>query len=296
MSSRRDRLALLGGLALVWSGSCAVFPDHAVLPDATTLAGAGGEASSNAAAGTSDIGAGGRGGAVGSGGSAGASIGASAGTPLGGAWGDGGAVGDGGAAGDGGNPQPACENPVDEVAIVSLDTWIEHASQDSGHGDDTVLSVVGGGSPRRALFELTLPVMPEGAVLLEASLELHLEKNAHAMLAERTLAVHRLLHPISESKTTWRQFANGAKGDWDAPGGDFAAERGDGVVPASSMTGLVPIDARPAVAPVFASQVDVSLIVLETSAPPPAPADLSFTSSEGATSDAPKLRLRYCPP
>jgi hypothetical protein len=289
-------MAVSGGLALAWSGSCAVFPDDAVLPGSATLAGSGGDPMPIGAAGAPDMGdggvasSGGRGGSDSAGaslgGSAGASLGGSAGTSLGGA-------SDGG---EGGRAEPTCEDPVDEVVPVLLDTWIDQASPKSSHGSDTALSVVGGGAQRRALLQLTLPVFPQGAALLESSLELYLETNADPTLVERSLALHRLLHPISESKTNWDQFVNGSNGDWATGGGDFAAEAGKLTVPASTTMGALLSDAAPALAPVFASGFEVSLIVRELSVPDSVPAELRFTSRQGAAARAPKLHLRYCPP
>ncbi len=229
------------------------------------------------------------------GGSAGslAGAGGDAGAALGG---EGGESGEGGVAGAGGQPEPACASAVEATLAVLLDTWIEQAFPNAGHGSDARLSVVGGQSERRALVQLSLPVLPPGAVLLEASLELNLEVNSDASATKRRLALHRLLRPVSESKTTWRQFVNGAGGDWALAGGDFAAEAGEATLPAGTTSGALLIDAAPALSAVFASELEVSLLVREVGEPPSASAFLGFTSREGTPARAPRLHVRYCPP
>jgi hypothetical protein len=288
---RRDLPAVLCGFGLAWSGSCAVFPDEAILPG------------TGASAGMSGLAGGGAGGtqpAVGGahepppGGAAHAGEGPT--LPTAGA---GGAPGDAGAPSLGGAGSPgaagsSCDEPSEELVRLDKDTWIEAAKPAAGHGNDVVLSVVGGGSERRALLELSLPEVPPGASLRSASLELVLTANANTA-SERRLAVHRLLNEFHETRTDWQQFDNGVENDWENEGGDFGPELAQTAIPASLSSGLVRFELTAAVRVLQAAQVStVALIALEVGPPPSAPADLAFVSREGDASSEPVLRLSYC--
>jgi|GEM_PF-4029587 len=273
-------------LVAVGAFSCSVFPDEATLP--STAAGAGGDSVLPAGgdAGGDDVeppqgGAGaGEGGALPLAGAGAGSWPGMAGSDTGGA---------GGASG--------CATPQTPVIVVTADTWIEAAKPTTGHGNDHVLSVVGGGQERRALLEVKLPAALGGAVLLKATLVLHLQANADVSLAARQLRLHQLAHPVMEGRATWNKWDNGANGDWLTVGGDFGPAIAEDEVPAGVSDHTVTFDVttvtRSASVPTL---IPLSLILVEAGAPPPSPAELAFTSREGDASGTPKLILEFCEP
>jgi hypothetical protein len=297
-------------LGLFGAFSCAVFPDEATLPG-----GSGGEAGEDSGAGkgtagTSVLPSGGGSSTAGTatqlGGmsSDGGVPPADAGAPpvgeggtmavLGGTGGTGGSAtaGTGGSAGN-----PGCADPQERVILVDADTWIEAAKPSAGHGSDKQLFVIGGGQERRALLQLTLPAAVTGAVVLKATLALHLEENANLGAVERRLQVRRLSQPVDEGRTTWTNWSNGGNRKWLTPGGDFGPVLASARVPAGIAQGPVTFDVTVAVSEVFAADpVVLSFIVLENGAPPAAPAELAFTSREGDASGVPALTLQYCEP
>ncbi|HEX2872181.1 MAG TPA: DNRLRE domain-containing protein [Polyangiaceae bacterium] len=289
-------------LGLLGAFSCAVFPDEATLPG-----GSAGEAGEDSGAGKGTAGTS----VLPSGGS---SSTAGTGMLLGGTSTDGGVpptdagappLGEGGttttpggAGGAGGTAgTPSCADPQERVIAVSADTWIEAAKPSAGHGNDQQLFIIGGGQERRALFELTLPAAPAGAVLLKATFGLRLESNAAVGLAERRLQVRELSQAVNEGSASWNNWGNGSSRKWMLPGGDFGPVLASTRVPASTGDGPVTFDVTAPVAQAFAADpVVLSFIVMENGAPPAAPAELAFTSSEGDASGVPTLTLQYCEP
>ena len=296
VSLRRKTVSWSWCVVLGGAFSCSVFPDEATLPDAAGEAGAGtaGSSSGLVAGGVGGeapdpVALGGTGGAAASAAGSSAVVDAAGAPPLG-AGGMGGAeVGAGGAA--------ACANPQERVLAVTADTWIEAAKPSASHGNDSILSVVGGGQERRALLQVTLPAAVAGAVLLNASLVLHLQANADVGLVKRKLRVHVLAQQVTESRATWDNWSNGNKGKWLMPGGDFGPVVAQAALPARTAEGALAFDVTEAVrSALMATPIPLSLILLESSAPPAAPAELAFTSREGDASDIPALILQYCQP
>lgn len=297
VSARRKRASLLGSLALAGAFSCSVFPDEATLP-ATAGAASGAAA---AAGGSSVLPQAGMAGAPSVQTNAGAGAGPDeAGAPSGGSGLGGAPTGAGGslepvagAAGAGGG---ACTNPLTLSGDVPADTWIEAANPKATHGNDTWLSVVSGGQPRRALLQLVLPAVPAGAVVVRATLSLHLQSNADVDLAARQLTVHELAQEVQETRATWEKWSNG-NNSWMTLGGDFGQVEAEASLPAGSSTAALSIDITTLVAGALAANVaSLPLLVQESSAPPPGPADLAFTSSEGDASARPALSVEYCEP
>jgi len=254
---------------------CSVFPDHAEL---TGLGGAG-------AAGEANEGGG--------------SVGAAGQASSGGAEGGAAATGFGGA---GAEPQTsagaagAAGCPTEERRFTAAgDTWIEFVKPATPHGTDPILFVVKGAEERRALLSFNLPAAPPGSTLIRAELRLHLASNADAALAERQLEVHLLDQVISEARTTWNNYDNGASQQWLDPGGDYGDVLAQAIIPALIQDGPVIFDLTSAVAEVFAADpVPLPLIVLEATERMP-PAGLAFTSRQGDALGAPELLLEYCP-
>ena len=277
-------------LTLAGSYSCSIFPDQAHLPSASSSAGIAGEAP------TAQAGLGGAG--IDNQVSAGASEGGAPGAGVAGAPS---VVGEAGAPsvdapGGAGGAAPGCLDAQQQVVAVTIDTWIESAKPNAGHGNDKLLSVVGGGQERRALLQLLLPAVVPGAVLLKATLALHLQANADVGLAKRQLRVHRLEHEIIEARTTWNDWGQGSR-SWTLPGGDFGPVLAQAALPTGTSDGALTFNVTAAVRAAFsADAVPLALIVLESSAPPAAPADLAFTSHEGDASSIPALIIEYCPP
>lgn len=286
-------------LGLLGAFSCAVFPEEATLPDRPVgSAGAANGAGKNSG-GTS---------VLPSGGSSASTAGTA--TLLGGAPHRGGApVAQGGAPnGDAGAPigpggaggavgMPGCTEPQERVVLVGADTWIEADKPSNGHGNDQVLSVVGGGQERRALLEVTLPAVPAGTVLLEATLTLHLQANADVGLAERRLQVRLLSQAVTEARTNWTNWGNGSSRKWLLPGGDFGSVIDSARISAGTAEGSLAFNVTATVQAAWsAAEVALPFIVMENGAPPPAPAELAFTSSEGDASLVPTLLLQYCEP
>lgn len=290
VSERRQTVTWLWWLALAGAASCSVFPDEAALPGSGSGppggAGAGGSSvpqssgAGGAAAGADVMAHAGEGGSPGNvGGAAAAGMGGVLDAP-------------GGAGG-----VATCANPQQQVVAVTADTWIEAAQPSTGHGNDATLSIVSGGQEQRALFELTLPVAVAGAVMVKATLELHLETNADVGLVQRRLRVHPLAQAVSESRATWNNWSNGASRQWLLPGGDFGAALAETTLPAGSSDGALTFDLTGPIGKALGPQpVVMSFIVLESSASPPGPAELAFTSSEGDASRVPALSIEYCQP
>lgn len=294
VSLRRNTVSWSWCLAAAGAFSCSVFPDEASLPGSTAAgAGAGGGSvlPVGGAAGGEDV-------APAPPGGAGAGAGEGGARPVGGAGAGAGAppVTAGTDAGGAGGA-PACATPQQAEIAVTADTWIEAAKPTTGHANDTLLSVVGGGQQRRALLEVMLPSAIAGAVLLKATFVLHLQANADVDSVARQLRLHQLAHPVIEARATWNKWDNGSKGDWMSLGGDFGLAIAQGEVPAGVSDGTVSFDVTQVTRSTFSTTpIPLSLILIESSAPPPAPAELAFTSREGDASGAPKLILEYCEP
>jgi len=282
--------------------SCSVFPDEATLPGAAGAASAPAGAAGVAVGGSSEVPAGGVGGegveptpVAGAGGAQGGAptVGGAGGAPPQGMGGRADELG--GAAGEAG--APACASSQELVGEVTADTWIEAADPDAtSHGDDETLSVVGGGQERRALLQVSLPAVPSGAVLVHAKLFLHLQSNADTSRVARQLRVHLLTHEVLEGRASWSHFGNGNR-TWAVKGGDFGATLDKESLKAGTAEGVIKLNITEAVAQALAAQVtSLPLIVLEEGSPPPAPADLAFTSREGDASGMPALILEYCEP
>jgi hypothetical protein len=291
VSLRRKTVSCSWCLTAVGVLSCSVFPDEATLPSSSLVAGAGGSSvlprAGAGAEGGDPAPLGGAGAAAAEGGafsSAGARAGA---PPLGLAGTDVGGAGGG----------PSCEPEPPVVIAVTADTWIEAARPSIGHGNDDPLSVIGGGQERRALVEVTLPAAPANAVLLKATVALHLKANADIGSTRRQLRLYQLAHPVLEGRATWSKWDNGPNGNWLKLGGDFGGAIAESEVPAGTSTSTLSFDVSTFVRGVSASSpVPLSLILLEISTPPPPPAELAFTSREGDASEVPKLIVEYCQP
>ena len=205
-------------------------------------------------------------------------------------------MGMGGAEGGAGGAAP-CANPREQVLVVTADTWIEAAKPSTGHGSDKLLSVVGGGQERRALLQVMLPAAVAGAVPFRASLVVHLQANADVDLAKRKLRVYVLAQQVNENRATWDNWSNGNKGKWLMPGGDFGLTYAQTALRAGTAAGTLAFDVTEAVrSALMATPIPLSLILLETSGPPAAPAELAFTSREGDASGIPALILQFCEP
>jgi hypothetical protein len=291
---QRKTVTWLWCLALAGAGaaafSCSVFPDEATLP--VVAAGAAGAAVGGATA-MPQAGVAGAdviatpGGAGASAGEGGAPSGVGGAPPTGVAGSPDVSGGAGGA---------ACANPQTIVGAATADTWIEALKPNATHGSDKTLSVVGGGQERRALLQLALPTVPTGAVLLRARLALHLESNADVGLALRRLSVHQLEQEVIEGRASWSHWNNGNR-TWAMPGGDFGSVLAQADVPAGVSDAALTFDVTVPVQQALAAKLaDLPFIVLETSAPPPAPAGLAFTAMEGNASGIPALILEYCEP
>lgn len=293
VSLRRKTVSWSWCLAAAGAFSCSVFPDEATLPSASAGAGVGGGSvlPTGGAAGGDEVEPAPLGGAGAADGGALSAGGAGAGAPpLGMAGIDAGGGGAGGGA-------PACTAPQQTVIAVTADTWIEAAKPTIGHGNDAMLSVVGGGQERRALLGVTLPAAMADAVLVKATFALHLQANTDVGLAARQLRLYQLEHPVIEARATWNKWDNGAKGNWMALGGDFVTTVAQTQLPAGTTSGTLTFDVTQVVGSTLApTAIPLSLILIETGAPPPAPAELAFTSREGDASGAPTLILEYCEP
>jgi hypothetical protein len=181
--------------------------------------------------------------------------------------------------------------------LAAADTWIEAAKPSNSHGNEQQLFVIGGGQERRALLELTLPAAVTGAVVLKATLALHLQANADAGMVERRLQLRKLSQAVNEGSASWSNWGNGSSRKWTVPGGDFGSALASTRVPAGTADGPVTFDVTVPVGQAFAANPAVlSFIVMENGAPPAAPAELAFTSSEGDASGVPRLTLQYCEP
>jgi hypothetical protein len=289
-------------LAVLGVFSCAVFPDEATLPGGpASAAGADNAAAGKGTAGTSVLPSGGSSATAGAamqlGGmsSDGGVPPTHAGAPPGG---EGGTTVLGGAGGTGGTAgTPSCADPQERVILVAADTWIEAAKPSASHGNDQQLFVIGGGQERRALLELTLPAAVTGAVVLKATLALQLQANADTGTAERRLQLRQLSRAFNESSASWDNWGNGSSREWMLAGGDFGPMLASTRLAAGTANGPVTFDVTVPVGQVFAANPAVlSFIVMENGAPPVAPAELAFTSSEGDASGVPALTLQYCEP
>jgi hypothetical protein len=135
-----------------------------------------------------------------------------------------------------------------------------------------------------------------GAELLEASLVPSLEANADVNREPRSLTVHLLAHPVEEQRVTWLDWSNGNR-HWDAQGADFGLALATATLPAGTEAGQVRFDVTARVRDALQTgTTSLPFIVLEKSAPPPAPAELAFSSREGDALQAPALSLAYCAP
>jgi hypothetical protein len=288
VSLRRKTVSWSWCLAAAGAFSCSVFPDEATLPSASAGAGGGSVLPTGGAAGGDDVGPAPLGGAGAADGGSLSAGGAGAGAPP---------LGMAGSDAGGGGGAPPCTAPQPTVIAVTADTWIEAAKPTIAHGNDDVLSVVGGGQERRALLEVTLPAAMADALLVKATLALHLQANADVGLAARQLSLHQLEHAVIEARATWNKWDNGAKGNWRALGGDFGAAVAQAQVPAGTTNSTLTFDVTEVVGSTLApTAIPLSLILLETGAPPAAAAELAFTSREGDASGAPTLILEYCEP
>lgn len=282
VSVRYQTVTWLGWVGLAAGLSCSVFPDEATLPTAMAGTSPGGDASasegglSGATGGQPSAGVG-----TEAGGGAGLPAISQAGAPEGGG-GSGGAL--------------PCASPTSAVGMVTADTWIEFARPNALHGNDKMLSVIAGGEERRALLQAALPAIPEGAVVLHATLALHLESNADARRAMRRLAVRLLAQEVVETRASWLNWNNAGR-TWNMEGGDFGPVLATATVPAGVAEGTVGFDVTvPVEEAVSDGTSTLPFIVLETSAVPPAPAELAFTSKEGNASNIPQLIVDYCEP
>jgi hypothetical protein len=281
--------------------ACSVFPDQALVPGALTGdSGAGGALSGDGGAGEPveptagepSVAPGGRAAAGGSepGGGAGGSGGRAA--PSAGA---GGVESVAGGGGSGGSVTQSCATPKSYVANTTLDLWIGAGQATVNHGSELILSVNGGSDERRALFAVTIPVAPEGTVLLSAEVALQLEANADEGKAARRLGLF-LLQPLAvdESEANWRRYAKG-NARWNSEGGDLGEQISEMTVPAGTSSGLVRFDVTERVRAVLgAAASSYVLVLLELGTPLTAPSALTFTSREGNASRAPSLLLSYC--
>jgi hypothetical protein len=274
-----------------------VFPDEAVLP-AVSNTDLGGGGSGEAAGATAEAGSPVASGGAGNGGLGGTADAGAAGTaePGGGAAGEAGAgeagAGEAGAGGAG----ATCDDPHQLVVPVREDTWIDAANADANHRGDARLFVNGGAAERRTLFKIDVPAAPAGGWLVKATLDFNLESNQDESLVQRALGLYRLTRDYSESKVTWLKFTNGAKNDWDAPGGDFGGILARATLPAETSAGTLSFDVTAPLRSVYSAQaVPLALIIREVGAPPFAPAALAFTSS-GGNASKPALTIEYCEP
>jgi hypothetical protein len=306
VSGSRSRFAFWVFLPVLVASSCAVFPDEAILPiSAQAGDGSGSTSGSTSSLGGRDIlaGSGGEtetpitmGGVSGLGG--GASFPAGAGgvdpEPVAGA----GGTSTMGGAPDPGGGAPGCDNLQKRTLPVTSDTWIEQAKPGSTHGQDALLSLVGApGAEERLLLVLPVPARPDGVVLLRATLQLTVEVNEDASLAERQLSLHLLTQDYVEDKASWTNYSNGASKKWAALGGDFApAAAADATFASSTSTGPLNFDVTAAVEQALgATAVPLSVIILESGIVPAAPAKLAFASAEGDAT-GPSLVVEFCPP
>lgn len=196
--------------------------------------------------------------------------------------------------GAGGAFEPICDAPEQIVVTISGDAWIDAAKPKIGHGNDRTLSVGGGAAERRALIAFTLPALADGAALIKGTLTLHLESNEDAMLAPRRLGLHLLEQQFVEDQVSWTNWAK--MSEWSNMGGDFGPILSRARLPAGTSEGSAVFDVTEPFRLLISSQAaPLSLIIVEVGTAPDAPAALTFTSSEGATS-LPTVVLDYCPP
>ncbi|MES1185995.1 MAG: hypothetical protein ABUL60_19430, partial [Myxococcales bacterium] len=248
MSARFQTAARLGFLALATAFSCSVFPDEAVLPQGTAGTSAAGTSSAAGAGGSESVHPNAGAGAETS---AGAGAEASSGAGEGGAGGVGGdpSTSQGGAPGGAGGAggAPSCASPQSTVGDVTADTWIDAAKpNNNSHGGEPTLSVIAGGAERRALLQVQVPTLPTGAVLLRATLALHLESNADVDLVTRRLAVRQLEHEVIEARASWLNWNNGNR-TWKQEGGDFGPALDKATLPAGTSRAAVDFDVTVAV-------------------------------------------------
>lgn len=211
--------------------------------------------------------------------------------PSGGAGADAG----GSASEGGGGGEPPCSNPQTVRVPADFDTWIGSAKPMNNHGTDKVLDVVAGADEQRALLAFTVPQELLGAELRHATLRLHLEANADAGGAARRLGVHQLTKAFEEGRATW--LDNVKNTQWAAQGGDFGPQLDSARISAGTSSGNVDFDLTSSLAQLLGpAPIPLSLIVLETTAARPAPAELAFASTQGNASLIPELLLDYCAP
>lgn len=309
VSGFRQRFAFFAFAAILSGVSCAVFPDEAILPIAAAGSSSG-STSGNAASGGSEDGLAGNGGdGPTKGGVSGASSGSSSGgsvdvagaggagpDPVAGAGGSGSTATMGGAPDPGGGA-PGCDKPMQRVASVNVDTYIDQTKESANHASDDPLLLVGGaGSERRVLLNMPpLASRPPGAVLLRAVLELTVQSNEDAAASARQLTAYQLTQTFIEGRVNWTNYGNGASRKWAVPGGDIGAELATTTLSSSTGTGKLSFDVTSAVEKALAEGVPLPVIIVETGAVPAGAATLALRSAE-ADADKPSLIVDFCTP
>jgi hypothetical protein len=170
---------------------------------------------------------------------------------------------------------------------ASADTWIDSGVTGANHGSDTTLHVVNGSTIRRALlsFIWNSSIIPE-----HAELRLTLVGNEAQAKPQRSVGIARLGQTPDETKTDWMHFGSGSR-KWANEGGDFGPELAQLIVPEGSGTAELRVDVS---ALLVTGQSRLDLILLEDSAAPAAPSDLSFASREDPAQRVPQLALASC--
>jgi hypothetical protein len=161
---------------------------------------------------------------------------------------------------------------------VDADTWLEEDQPKARHGSDAQLLLASGTAERRALFSLTLPGLPSGAMLKKATFVLHLEADADTSKASRELTLRRLQQSFDEKHASWLNYANG-KATWAQPGGDFGAAL------------AAPVTVAPSVSNEISFDVGSKLDRLVGGQPPTAVADLA--RNERITSGARRTGVHF---
>jgi hypothetical protein len=182
------------------------------------------------------------------------------------------------------------------VVPVSADTWIDEARQTSQHGGEETFFVSGAIEERRALLAFSIPD-PGSRVVARAVLVLELVANHDLTRAERTLRVFPLSGTFDEASASWRrrQSSGGNDARWLTDGGDVGEESAPAVLPEGTAAGRLTFDVTALMAASEPSADPLALLVLESSAPPAAPAELEFGARESPGESA-SLELEYCEP
>ena len=302
---KRKRAARAASSTLLLA-ACSVFPDHAILPDAGGSSGGSGAAAGTVAVTWPDAGAGRTGSESGTGGSGAPSESASGRPGVSGVAGASGAANGGGAAagssgtsgtsaggaGTSGDVGAAgCASPVRQAILASADAWIDSGTPGSNYGSDTQLHLSAGASERRTLIAFAWQAPAFSPSMRRAALVLTLASDQDVTGAARKLKIGALTQGFTESKVTWTNYGPGAAHRWGIPGGDLGPATASTNLPRNVATGTHRIDVSSLVS---ATSTSVQLILLESSLPPSAPADLLWQSRE-ASAGAPKLVLDDCP-